>query len=207
MTRTHVIAASKEAFYLWQYRVAKKLTALEINQVTRTKKGGRERWAQTGLWHLSEGLHVCLTNQIKCLHKVHLWIYAERLRKSRSTTVLVSASLAHHYSVKCWPWECSEKDSFIHEMPQRFQTVWVWFNVVPGPASHPDQRSHPKKDSCLSMCFSSLTRPVSFLCRFYHIDSNPSGASDEGPDISKAFAVRYICLDSCIVKTLCIQKS
>ncbi|MED6241180.1 WD repeat-containing protein 35 [Ataeniobius toweri] len=44
MTRTHVIAASKEAFYLWQYRVAKKLTALEINQVTRTKKGGRERF-------------------------------------------------------------------------------------------------------------------------------------------------------------------
>ncbi|KAM9319056.1 WD repeat-containing protein 35 isoform 2-T2 [Pholidichthys leucotaenia] len=43
MTRTHVIAASKEAFYLWQYRVAKKLTALEINQVTRTKKEGRER--------------------------------------------------------------------------------------------------------------------------------------------------------------------
>uniref|UniRef100_A0A3Q2CBS3 WD repeat-containing protein 35 n=1 Tax=Cyprinodon variegatus TaxID=28743 RepID=A0A3Q2CBS3_CYPVA len=44
MTRTHVIAASKEAFYLWQYRVAKKLTALEINQVTRTRKGGRERF-------------------------------------------------------------------------------------------------------------------------------------------------------------------
>ncbi|KAM9786504.1 WD repeat-containing protein 35 isoform X1 [Syngnathus typhle] len=43
MTRTHVIAASKEAFYLWQYRVANKLTALEINQVTRTKKEGRER--------------------------------------------------------------------------------------------------------------------------------------------------------------------
>lgn len=43
MTNTHVIAASKEAFYLWQYRVAKKLTALEINQVTRTRKEGRER--------------------------------------------------------------------------------------------------------------------------------------------------------------------
>nr|XP_019940254.1 PREDICTED: WD repeat-containing protein 35 [Paralichthys olivaceus] len=43
MTKTHVIAASKEAFYMWQYRVAKKLTALEINQVTRTKKEGRER--------------------------------------------------------------------------------------------------------------------------------------------------------------------
>ncbi|KAM8834110.1 WD repeat-containing protein 35 [Synchiropus picturatus] len=44
MTKTHVIAASKEAFYIWQYRVAKKLTAFEINQVTRTKKEGRERF-------------------------------------------------------------------------------------------------------------------------------------------------------------------
>uniref|UniRef100_A0A803XM55 WD repeat-containing protein 35 n=1 Tax=Meleagris gallopavo TaxID=9103 RepID=A0A803XM55_MELGA len=43
MTRTHVIAASKEAFYIWQYRVAKKLTAMEINQVARTRKEGRER--------------------------------------------------------------------------------------------------------------------------------------------------------------------
>ncbi|XP_028927850.1 WD repeat-containing protein 35 isoform X2 [Ornithorhynchus anatinus] len=43
MTKTHVIAASKEAFYIWQYRVAKKLTALEINQVTRSRKEGRER--------------------------------------------------------------------------------------------------------------------------------------------------------------------
>ncbi|KAM6367934.1 WD repeat-containing protein 35 isoform 7-T7 [Alca torda] len=43
MTKTHVIAASKEAFYIWQYRVAKKLTAVEINQVARTRKEGRER--------------------------------------------------------------------------------------------------------------------------------------------------------------------
>ncbi|KAG9494630.1 hypothetical protein GDO78_002132 [Eleutherodactylus coqui] len=43
MTKTHVIAASKEAFYVWQYRVAKKLTALEINQLLRTRKEGRER--------------------------------------------------------------------------------------------------------------------------------------------------------------------
>ncbi|XP_053316634.1 WD repeat-containing protein 35 isoform X1 [Spea bombifrons] len=43
MTKTHVIAASKEAFYIWQYRVAKKLTAMDINQVTRTRKEGRER--------------------------------------------------------------------------------------------------------------------------------------------------------------------
>uniref|UniRef100_A0A8C8T3J5 WD repeat-containing protein 35 n=1 Tax=Peromyscus maniculatus bairdii TaxID=230844 RepID=A0A8C8T3J5_PERMB len=43
MTKTHAIAASKEAFYTWQYRVAKKLTALEINQITRSRKEGRER--------------------------------------------------------------------------------------------------------------------------------------------------------------------
>ena len=44
MTKTHVIAASKEAFYTWQYRVAKKLTALEINQIMWSRKEGRERY-------------------------------------------------------------------------------------------------------------------------------------------------------------------
>ncbi|XP_021561959.1 WD repeat-containing protein 35 isoform X2 [Carlito syrichta] len=43
MTKTHVIAASKVAFYTWQYRVAKRLTALEINQLMRSRKEGRER--------------------------------------------------------------------------------------------------------------------------------------------------------------------
>uniref|UniRef100_A0A803W6F1 WD repeat-containing protein 35 n=1 Tax=Ficedula albicollis TaxID=59894 RepID=A0A803W6F1_FICAL len=43
MTKTHVIAACKDAFYVWQYRVAKKLTAMEINQLARTRKEGRER--------------------------------------------------------------------------------------------------------------------------------------------------------------------
>ncbi|NXR71104.1 WDR35 protein, partial [Pycnonotus jocosus] len=43
MTKTHVIAASREAFYVWQYRVAKKLTAMEINQLSRSRKEGRER--------------------------------------------------------------------------------------------------------------------------------------------------------------------
>eukprot|EP00069_Balaena_mysticetus_P001352 bmy_03844T0 len=39
----YIDLASKEAFYTWQYRVAKKLTALEINQITRSRKEGRER--------------------------------------------------------------------------------------------------------------------------------------------------------------------
>ncbi|NXA51529.1 WDR35 protein, partial [Nothocercus julius] len=63
MTKTHVIAASKEAFYVWQYRVAKRLTAMEINQLARTRKEGRERFvfflllAQCGFFlHL----HLCL---------------------------------------------------------------------------------------------------------------------------------------------------
>ncbi|XP_068194364.1 WD repeat-containing protein 35 isoform X1 [Antennarius striatus] len=51
MTKTHVIAASKEAFLLWQYRVANKLTAMEINQTTRTKKDGRER-----VYHIDSNL-------------------------------------------------------------------------------------------------------------------------------------------------------
>uniref|UniRef100_A0AAY5EIS1 WD repeat-containing protein 35 n=1 Tax=Electrophorus electricus TaxID=8005 RepID=A0AAY5EIS1_ELEEL len=48
MTKTHVIAASREALYTWQYRVAKKLTALEINQVAKTRKEGRERSEAVG---------------------------------------------------------------------------------------------------------------------------------------------------------------
>ncbi|XP_012508519.1 PREDICTED: WD repeat-containing protein 35 [Propithecus coquereli] len=55
MTKTHVIAASKEAFYIWQYRVAKKLTALEINQITRSRKEGRERSVESELLLLSRG--------------------------------------------------------------------------------------------------------------------------------------------------------
>uniref|UniRef100_A0A8C3LWV4 WD repeat-containing protein 35 n=1 Tax=Chrysolophus pictus TaxID=9089 RepID=A0A8C3LWV4_CHRPC len=59
MTRTHVIAASKEAFYIWQYRVAKKLTAMEINQVARTRKEGRERFILTAILKQVLMLFVC----------------------------------------------------------------------------------------------------------------------------------------------------
>lgn len=58
MTKTHVIAASKEAFYVWQYRVAKKLTALEINQVAKSRKEGRER---------SEGRLFSLPEKVLCI--------------------------------------------------------------------------------------------------------------------------------------------
>nr|XP_032817286.1 WD repeat-containing protein 35 isoform X1 [Petromyzon marinus] len=43
MTHSHVIAASKNAFYVWQYRVAKKITGLEINQVARSRRDGKEK--------------------------------------------------------------------------------------------------------------------------------------------------------------------
>ena len=43
MTRSHVIASSKEAFYSWQYRSPKKLTALEL-QTHSKRKDVRERW-------------------------------------------------------------------------------------------------------------------------------------------------------------------
>lgn len=201
MTRTHVITASKEAFYLWQYRVAKKLTALEINQVTRTKKGGRERWVQTCLLHLplySQGLHTYLANKTTCFHKSLHSTQPVTERLQWSTTALFSALLAHHYSAKCWPWEHSEKDSFTYEISLRFQTAWLCFIALPRLASHPDQRSHPRNGSALSVCFLLLTCPVSALCRFYHIDSNPSGGIDDDPDISNTFAVRYICFASLV---------
>ncbi|XP_072032249.1 WD repeat-containing protein 35-like isoform X2 [Amphiura filiformis] len=43
VTKTHVIAASKEAFYVWQYKTPKKLTAMEVNQALGKKKDNRER--------------------------------------------------------------------------------------------------------------------------------------------------------------------
>ena len=42
MTRSHVIASSREAFYSWQYRSPKKLTALEL-QTHSKRKDIRER--------------------------------------------------------------------------------------------------------------------------------------------------------------------
>ena len=44
MTRTHVIAASKEAFFAWQYKSPKKLTALELQSPR--KKDIRERYLE-----------------------------------------------------------------------------------------------------------------------------------------------------------------
>ena len=43
LTKTHVIAASKEAFYVWQFKTPKKLTAMEVNQALGKKKDTRER--------------------------------------------------------------------------------------------------------------------------------------------------------------------
>lgn len=59
MTKSYVIAASKEAFYTWQYRSPKKLTSHEI-QASR-RKDVRERYTiktRDSLSHLSIMLFV-----------------------------------------------------------------------------------------------------------------------------------------------------
>nr|XP_054760120.1 WD repeat-containing protein 35-like [Lytechinus pictus] len=43
VTKTHVIAASKEAIYIWQFKTPKKITAMEVNTAMGRKKDSRER--------------------------------------------------------------------------------------------------------------------------------------------------------------------
>ena len=57
MTRSHVIASSREAFYSWQYRSPKKLTALEL-QTHSKRKDIRERLVL---------IFVCSSTLLKCL--------------------------------------------------------------------------------------------------------------------------------------------
>jgi WD repeat-containing protein 35 len=40
MTKTHIVAASKEAFYIWQFKNIKKLAAMEISG---KRKAGNEK--------------------------------------------------------------------------------------------------------------------------------------------------------------------
>ena len=40
MTKTHIVAASKEAFYVWQFKNIKKLAAMEISG---KRKAGNEK--------------------------------------------------------------------------------------------------------------------------------------------------------------------
>ena len=40
MTKTHIIAASKEAFYVWQFKNIKKLAALDVSA---KRKAGTEK--------------------------------------------------------------------------------------------------------------------------------------------------------------------
>ena len=56
MTRSHVIASSREAFYSWQYRSPKKLTALEL-QTHSKRKDIRERLVL---------ISVCSSTLLKC---------------------------------------------------------------------------------------------------------------------------------------------
>ena len=56
MTRSHVIASSREAFYSWQYRSPKKLTALEL-QTHSKRKDIREKLVF---------IFVCSSTLLKC---------------------------------------------------------------------------------------------------------------------------------------------
>ena len=40
MTKTHIVAASKEAFYTWQFKNVKKMAAMEVSG---KRKAGQER--------------------------------------------------------------------------------------------------------------------------------------------------------------------
>lgn len=97
MTKTHVIAASKEAFYVWQYRVAKKLTALEINQVAKTRKEGRERSAGIFLFLFKEPLLVLENMLCVCVSS-----HSDKWRNARSSMLwssriwLAESWLSHH---------------------------------------------------------------------------------------------------------------
>ena len=43
MTAGHVVAASKEAFYIWQYKNVKKFSTLEVSHNIQRKRDGMEK--------------------------------------------------------------------------------------------------------------------------------------------------------------------
>ncbi|TKC48108.1 hypothetical protein EI555_005264, partial [Monodon monoceros] len=97
MTKTHVIAASKEAFYTWQYRVAKKLTALEINQITRSRKEGRER-----IYHVDDTPSGSVDGVLD---------YSKAIQSRESGTIqrysLPNVGLIQKYSLNCRAYQLS----------------------------------------------------------------------------------------------------
>lgn len=101
----------------------------------------------------------------------------------------------HCVSVGCWYLQCYEKDSFIwikchwgsrqtvHDLMfcQGYPNTWTTV--------------HLSTKGQLFVCLAVTVALFSFvltscLSRVYHIDSNPSGANDSGPDFLKAFTVR-----------------
>ncbi|KAH0621957.1 hypothetical protein JD844_023742 [Phrynosoma platyrhinos] len=97
MTKTQVIAASKEAFYIWQYRVDKKLTAMEINQVARTRKEGKER-----IYHVDDSPSGAGDGILD---------YAKVLQGRESGTIqsykLPNVGLIRKYLLNCRPYQLS----------------------------------------------------------------------------------------------------
>ncbi|XP_060089548.1 WD repeat-containing protein 35 isoform X2 [Heteronotia binoei] len=115
MTKTQVIVASKEAFYIWQYRVAKKLTAMEINQVARTRKEGRERICHVD--DTSSGAADGILDYTKALQGTKDPICAitasdKTLIIARESGTIQRYSLPNvgfiqTYALNCWPYQLS----------------------------------------------------------------------------------------------------
>lgn len=70
-------------------------------------------------------------------------------------------------------------------------------------ASKPQVSRVDRATVCLSGCLSYSNICCHFLARVFHIDSNPSGTNDSGPDFSKAFTVSDI---KCHSSRFCINK-
>uniref|UniRef100_A0A4W4HGM6 WD repeat-containing protein 35 n=1 Tax=Electrophorus electricus TaxID=8005 RepID=A0A4W4HGM6_ELEEL len=113
MTKTHVIAASREALYTWQYRVAKKLTALEINQVAKTRKEGRERSEAVGqrlraVWGaINSGIPSATRDPICCITASDKILLVGRESGTLHRYSLPNVSLLQKYSLSSRAYQLS----------------------------------------------------------------------------------------------------
>lgn len=65
MTRTHIIAASREAFYTWQFRNMKSLASLEVSG---KRKAGSEKWVGSLSLSLSHSLYLYVISFFRLYH-------------------------------------------------------------------------------------------------------------------------------------------
>ncbi|XP_066268365.1 WD repeat-containing protein 35-like isoform X1 [Branchiostoma lanceolatum] len=84
MTASHIIAASKEAFYTWQYTSPKKLAMMDVGQYSTQRKDGREK-----LFHIDDtpsGGGEGLTDFTKALQE------GQKLQPTRDLICCITAS-------------------------------------------------------------------------------------------------------------------